>query len=97
MPEQSPTFFIKDNKIYIQQCKIYDTQHMMKNYWANEEAGKYPKLKGKKNPLIETDLGITDMMKLADKDVKTVFINVFHMLKWRKHEHNEERNGRETL
>ena len=38
----------------------------------------------KKNPLIETDLGITDMMKLADKDVKTVFINAFHMLKWRK-------------
>lgn len=37
------------------------------------------------------------MMKLADKDVKTVFINAFHMLKWRKHEHNEERNGRETL
>lgn len=34
-----------------------------------------------KNPSIETDLGIIDTIKLADKDVKTVFVNISHMLK----------------
>lgn len=34
------------------------------------------------------------MIKLVDKDGKTVFINMFHMLKERKHGHDEERIGK---
>lgn len=40
--------------------------------------------KEKQHPSIETALRTTDMMKLAHKDVKTVFINMFHMRKQRE-------------
>lgn len=52
-----------------------------KSYQANEKTQKDHNSKGKKNFSIKTDLGITDMMKSADNGVKTVLVNMFHVLK----------------
>lgn len=42
---------------------------------------------------METDSEMTKMMKLADKHIKHIFINMHHMLKYeKKHKYNEERN-----
>ena len=48
-----------------------------------------------KNQSMETDSEMTKMIKLADKHIKHMVINMHHMLKyWKKHKYNEERNIR---
>lgn len=70
-----------EKKIHVQQCKVHNIQHPIKNYQANESRKISITLRKKKNPSIETDFGIADVMKLANKDVKRAFINMFHVLK----------------
>lgn len=66
--------------MHIKQCKAHNIQHPIKSYQTNESRKIFITLR-EKNPPIETDFRIADVMKLADKNVKKAFMNIFHMLK----------------
>lgn len=79
MPEQSPTFFIgiqqntcNSVKFTISRIQAKSARQMKNQENTHNSKEKYPSIE---------KTGITDLVKLADKVVKTVFINMFHMLK----------------
>lgn len=48
----------------------------------------------KRNQSIKTGTEITEMIKLADMDIKTTVINTLETLERGKHKYDEERNKR---
>lgn len=81
---KSNTRLKKKAKSSNQKCKIYHSQHLIRNYRHTKKKEGNMIHNAEKNQSIGTDLEMTKM-ELTEREVKRAITNIFHIFKMVKH------------